>query len=110
MLHIMNKKLMDGVSLGASVDSAALDMSSVKDTCLQITFSSGATGSIGILGSNDDANYGIVASAIAISGSAGTSMVPLSNIGFKFLKISYTRTLGTGTITVIVGGKTSVNT
>lgn len=91
-------KLLDGVSLGATVNSSGLDVTRLIYASIAVEWSGTPTGSLTIEVKNGDSPW--IASSLtqALSGAAGTKMFDFTLLPWEQLRIAYTRTSGTGLI------------
>lgn len=103
-LHLFNNKLIDAQSMGTSITSSSQNMQRVISYAVQVYWT-GTTpiGTFDLQASNDDTNYTSLLSApIAVTGNTGSIMIDVAKRGYGYIKVIYTRTSGTGTITVQV--------
>lgn len=92
------------LDLGASGSTAVQDVSLISMAAVQEVYTGTApTGTIIVEGSNDGVNFNTVDSNAIVL--AGSKMVRISPLEFVYLRVSYTRTSGTGTLTVNISGK-----
>ena len=104
------RKIIDAGDMSGDITSNVLDMGHLKSCSMDVSWSNG-TGVIKIQGSNsnvdadfknlDEINNEIVNPA----GSAGSLLLNLNEIAFRYIRLFYDRTSGTGTMNVIAHGK-----
>lgn len=91
--------MVNAQSMGASFNGTAKQLV-VTGFSIQSVYSGTPSGTLKLQGSNDGTNYDDVPSASsALTGSAGSSLWNLSNIYFKYIRVVWTRTGGTGSVT-----------
>lgn len=93
------------LDLGATGSIAVQDVSLVTMLAVQEVYTGTApTGTILVEGSNDGVNFSTLDSNAITAG--GSKLVRVSPVEFVYLRVSYTRTSGTGTLTVYISSKT----
>jgi hypothetical protein len=105
MRQLFLNTLVDAHSLGASFNSSSLELPLVELLSAQLiwTDSGSLSGTVNLQASNDNTNWVSVGSQ-ALSGSS-TAMINKSDILYKYVRIAYTRTAGSGSLTVLVNAK-----
>lgn len=104
-MRINNKKLIDNVSMGASINSAAQQLDHIYGFSIQLVFTGTPNGSFKMQCSNDDVETGsqvvnwtdVANSAQAIT-AAGDMIYNYDGSHFKWVRLVYTRSSGTGTL------------
>ncbi|MBK7497360.1 MAG: hypothetical protein IPI28_18895 [Candidatus Omnitrophica bacterium] len=100
-------------AMGADFTSDAVDVSLVKDVCLQLSFAgTSPTGTFAVQVSLDNVTYTAL-SLVDAEGAAwtpaaagdGTVIINLSPLPYPFLKVFFDRTSGTGALNGWVFGK-----
>ena len=103
-MPITNQKLVTILAAGDMAGSLTSDPFSVqKDTncAIQAVFSgSTPTGTFHLKASNDGVTYTTIDSADTSISASGDILWNITNIGFAYLELVYTRVSGTGTCTV----------
>ena len=113
---LLKYKIIDAVSMGASITSSAFNSQFLNDIAVQMVFTGTPTGTFTLEGSIDHAEQnGVVTNAgtwttIALdampaSGAAGNILVNLTNIAFPWIRIVYTRVSSTGTLNAYISAK-----
>jgi hypothetical protein len=105
--------VLEAGDMSADVASAAIDMLSLPFGALEAAWTGSPVGTFSVDGSIQN-----VASADLVTtwyptgtaiedpaGAAGSTLINLSGVGFRWLRLSYTRTSGTGSLTVTAFGK-----
>jgi hypothetical protein len=107
MRVLIETPLMSAVSLGASTTSNPVDVTHLSNVAIHLIYTGTPTGTIDVEVSNDSTNWIVLGSpnTVALSGAAGGTLLQLTNIGYYHLRIKYTRTSSTGTLTALLGGK-----
>lgn len=104
-MRVFEYQLVDAESMGASITSDSQQLIQEVVCCVQAVFTGSPVGSIKLQISNDSSNWtDYTGSATSIS-AAGDVAWNLSNIGYRYLRVVYTRTSGTGSLSVTVSGK-----
>lgn len=94
-----------GNMASATLTSLPVTLDNVKGYSIQSVYTGSPVGTLTILGSNTvDGTYTTIGSEIAIA-AAGNSMFVDSIAYYRYLKILYTKTSGTGSITAVLCGK-----
>jgi hypothetical protein len=102
----------------ASLTSLVTDISTLDNIAIEMVFSGSPTGTFAVQGSLDYAQdyMGNVTNAgnwtpltlsptPVSSGSAGTILINLNQLAFPYIRTVYTKTSGTGSLTVFISGK-----
>lgn len=107
-------QLLTNQDMSASVSTAGVDFLSLPYGSIRASWTGTPTGAFKVEGSID--NVPNAASVVnwddtgilvidAPSGSAGASFINLVGIGFRWLRLTYTRSSGTGALNVTIFGK-----
>lgn len=117
-MRLNNENLLDdsgAVSLGADATLKPVWLGYVVNSAIQLVFTGSPTGTFKLQGSNDAGSITSAADAQQYSGvtnwtdvadsefavsAAGDVMWDMQNIGFAWVRVVYTRSSGTGSITV----------
>jgi len=91
----------------ASLTSSIISIQRIDNVAVQLTWTGNAVGTFAVQVSNDQSGWSALdtSGAPSISGTAGTIMLDLNLTSAPYLRVVYTRTSGTGALTVIVSGK-----
>lgn|SRR4051812_28129703 len=105
MRQLFLNTLVDAHSLGASFNSSALELPLVESLSCQLIWTDGGSlsGTAALQGSNDGVNFVDVGTQ-ALSGSS-TAFINKTDVFYKYARIAYTKSAGTGTLSVIVNAK-----
>jgi hypothetical protein len=95
----------------ATCTSSWVEIQAAELVAIQVAYTGSPVGSLVLQGSNDqsvvtslvDTTYD---STIAVA-AAGNSLWNLGNVGFPYIRVLYTKTSGTGTISGTINGKGS---
>lgn len=96
-LHIISS----GDMSAASVSSSAIDVSLQDSIGLELTWTGSPTGTITVNASNNGSNFYALTFTPSLtqpSGSASGIAVALTNYPFTYVKVTYTKSSGTGTL------------
>lgn len=108
--------VINAASMGADITGSPTEIERYKTAGLHFIWS-GGTGAWVIEVSNSDADYrgttnnwvditSLIAGTLTNpAGSAGKDVLGISDLGFKYLRVRYARTSGTGTATVLLTWK-----
>jgi hypothetical protein len=102
----------------SSITSLATNIQYLDNICLEMVFTGSPTGTFSVQGSVDyqqDANGNVtntgnwvpitLSPAPVASGSAGSILIDMNQLSFPYIRVVYTRTSGSGSLTVNIGGK-----
>ena len=93
-------KLWDSASLGASIQTAGLDVTRLIYASIAIDWTGTPTGTIQLQAKNGDSSWiDITGQSQALAGSSGAVMFSLTILPWEQIRLAYARTSGTGTIT-----------
>lgn len=109
VVHRLNIKILDNVDANVSVESDPLNIQSISLYCLQATWDgfSAVNPTITLSGTNSlDESFVQIDSFIPV-GTTGGRLVNVEKAGYAYIKVSYSCTSGSGTITVSINGKVS---
>lgn len=106
-------------SMGASTNSIGIDLNQILNCSIQAVWTGTPTGTLKIQVSNDNVPYGTssnpsanvvnwtdyTGSSQSLSGSAGNFVWNMLDSGYRWIRLVYTRSSGTGTINAAIVGK-----
>ncbi len=113
---IRKAKVIDAVSMAASIISSPSSIQFLDNVCYQAVWSAGAT-PVGVLSvqvsvdyepeKNISGNWDTVILPItpAVSGNSGTYTIDLTQLAAPWCRLVYTRTSGTGTLNAFMSAK-----
>lgn len=99
-----NVKIIDALSMGASIDSPTQDNSESTGYAVHAIWTGAPVGSVSVQGSNDSVNFVEVA-ADDTAGAAGQYLLNVEHQHYRYVRVSYIRTSGTGSLTVYFSAK-----
>lgn len=104
--NYLTQTLVDAHEADENYTSAAIELSELSAVSVQHIWTGNSSGTVTMIvqGSNDGTNYANIDS-YNLSGSAGSTMILLSNPCFVYLRVSVTQSSGVATVTSIVNGK-----
>lgn len=105
---VFNENIITTGSMASSITSTSYDVSEVNNVAVQAVWSSGSTpvGTTTLEASLDDTNYTeITDSSLAVSGNSGSNFYNIQDPGYRYLRLKYNRTSGSGTLNVKISGK-----
>lgn len=102
----INKKVYDADSMATNLDSpeAIVEVSEVGGFCVHAIWTGTPDGTIHIQGSNDGINF-VEINSQATGGAAGQHLLNVERQHYKFVKVNYTATSSTGSLTAYVSAK-----
>lgn len=105
MRQLFLTTLVNAHSLAASFNSSAVELPLVESLSCQLiwTDSGSLSGTVALQGSNDGVNF-VTVGTKSISGN-GTDMINKTDILYKYARIAYTKTAGSGSLSVILNAK-----
>jgi hypothetical protein len=98
-------KVLDGVSMSTSQESSAVDVSLFRNWSCHFSWSGTPVGSLSVDTSPDGTYWTTISgSQRATGGLDGSHVVNFAGSGFRFIKTSFARTSGSGSLTAFVTG------
>lgn len=105
IVHKFKVTLIDNKSMITSQVSTIFDINGCSCYAIQYVWSGfSGTGTCLIEVSNDDINFSQI-DGYAFSGSTGNRMLNVEKAGYSSIRVTYTPSTATGTLTVIANGK-----
>jgi hypothetical protein len=106
-------KIVDAVSMGASINSSGIDLNQQMIYAIQAVWTGTPAGTLKIQVSNDIVPVAssvvnwtdYTGSSQTLSGSAGDFVWNVLNVGYRWMRLVYTRSSSTGTLNVTYSGK-----
>ena len=108
-MRFLNDTVIATQSIAGDVQSAAIDASQMVYATAQIVSTSTAAGTLKLQGSNDfknPTNWNDIPNATASVSSAGAVTIPVTQTCFKWIRVTYTHTSGSGNGTVVLQAQT----
>jgi hypothetical protein len=103
-IFVFNELVFNGTSMAADINSSSIDISESVGYCAHFVWTGSPVGNVIIKGSNDNNNFVQVASQ-ATAGTAGQFLANVEHVHYRYLKVSYSRTSGSGSLTCHVSSK-----
>jgi hypothetical protein len=100
----MNEKVLNGILMTSSQTSAVKDLGEAIGFAAHFIWSGTPTGSVLCEGSNDGVNF-VVVNTQSTGGAAGQHLVNVERMHYKYVRLSYEFTSGTGTLTSHLSAK-----
>lgn len=97
--------LVNGASMAADVTSAAQDLSFYWVFSMQAVFTGSPVGSIELQASNDNVTFTTISGTNTAVSAASNIMWNVENAGYKYVRVFYDATSGTGSLTCTYFGK-----
>lgn len=101
---IIDKKLFDSEALTGDFSSDGVEVSEVGGFALHCFWTGTPTGDLIAEGSNDGTNFVTIVSQ-AVGGAAGQWLLNIERQHYRFMRLSYDFTSGTGALTAILSAK-----
>lgn len=91
----------------ATLTSSSTNIQFLDDIAYQAIWTGTPTGTLTIEASLDNSNWATITTTFTSNpaGSASNSVANVPTAGYSYLRVKYTRTSGTGTLTIYVAGK-----
>lgn len=111
MAQFIQKQIVTAGDMSATINGAAIDLDQIYGFSVQAIWSGTPTGTLGLQFSNDIAQGGAAPtnwtadSTQALSGSAGSYMWNIWPANYRWVRLVYTKTSGTGTLNATYVGK-----
>ncbi len=103
---MISSKLINAQDASVNITSAGVDLGNITHYSFEGVFSSATlNGNFKLQVSNDDVNYIDLAGASDTITSGGSSLINISDAGYRYVRCVWTATSGTGTLTVQFIGK-----
>lgn len=106
-MNVVNKKVVNQQSLGASFNGAAILVDQVYGFSMHMIYTGTPNGTLKIQCSNDVTtnellvtNWSDITGASAAITTAGNTFFNVDQVYFKWIRVTYTRTSGTGALDV----------
>jgi hypothetical protein len=109
--YIFHQEIANNISMASSFTSDPYDINRVKGLTVQFFWENGSSpvGTMDIFASNlqnEASSYqSILSSPVNLSGNMGNQLFNISEPYYKYVKIVYTRTSGSGQLSVVLNGK-----
>ncbi len=107
-IHLFNVKTFDAADMSTSLDGDIINIQQANGYAIQIVWANGSSpvGEVDVQASNDGVTFvSILPSVFAISGNSGASLLNVEDAKYGFIKVVYTRTSGSGDLTVHVNAQ-----
>lgn len=108
-MRVLNDALSEAQAGATSFDSTAIEVGHIAFAALQAQWTGTVAGTLQVQASCDPAaptNWNdLSGKSLTPSGSAGSGLVELANMGYRWLRVTWTRTGGSGAITLRLNGK-----
>jgi hypothetical protein len=107
-MRVLATTLFSAGNAGGTITSSAVSVEHLLNGCIQAVFSGGGSpvGSLAVEAGNDGTTFLALGGSATVAISAdGTNLIHLSNMGYKWIRLKYTRTSGTGTLVASLHAK-----
>lgn len=104
-MRVFKYDLASATSMGASFNSASQQLVQEVVCCIQAVFTGTPNGTFKLQISNDNTNWSDYTGSDYAITTAGNVAWNVSNIGFNYLRVVYTRSSGTGSCSITISGK-----
>lgn len=104
-MRVFEYQLVSAHSMAESYTSPSQSLNQTSMCCVQAVFSGVPVGSLKLQISNDNSNWSDYTGSDYAVTTAGNVSWNVSNIGFQYIRVVYTRTSGTGSLSITVNGK-----
>lgn len=100
----LNIKTLDAHTMGASFSGSSVDLAEVDNYAVHIIWTGAPVGNLQVEASNDNSNF-VAVDTTAAGGGAGQRIYNVAGAGYRYVRVSYTFTSGSGTVTAYISGK-----
>lgn len=91
--------LISAANAGANYTSTQLDLGDIFNLSIQVTFSSNTlNGSLNLEGSNDNSSYTTITGSTQAITSGASHMWGITNATYRYIRVVWTQSSGTGTL------------
>lgn len=97
--------LMSAGDMSGNLSSTPVELTFLIDYAIQAVYTGSPVGALTLEASVDGTNYTTVTDSSSAVSSASNTMWNVQNAGYKWVRVNYTRTSGTGSLTVKFFGK-----
>lgn len=104
---IINERVIDTTSMGATIIGTSKDLGESNGFAAHFIWSGSPVGSVQVEASNDGTNF-IAVNTQATGGSSGQHLYNQELCRWKYVRLSYSRTSGTGTLDAYLSAKVGV--
>jgi hypothetical protein len=108
--NIPNSTLMNAVAVSGTTTyhSSSLGLDTIRNAALQISWTGAMVGTLVVEGSVDGVSFFDIGASIPTqpAGTPSGDLLNIVDVGFRYLRVSYTNASSTGSLTVIGMGKT----
>lgn len=105
-LFVINKKILNAVSMAANTTSEVVDIAEVTGYCVHAIWTGAPVGNIDVCGSNDGINF-VSINTQAAGGAAGQLLLNVERQHYRYMWVEYAFTSGTGSLTCYLSAKRS---
>lgn len=102
-IFVINSHLVSAEAMTGTITSSMMDIAELSGFAAHAIFTGAPVGTLSISASNDGTNFKAVGSQ-AVSG-AGQYMLNVDRAHYRYIRVEYAFTSGTGTLDVYVSGK-----
>ena len=99
-----NNKIFDANTMTSTLTSATQDIAEAGGYCSHSIFTGTPTGTLTVEASNDGVNFSIV-HTLALTGSAGQDLYNADKPHYRYVRVKYTFSSGTGSLTTYFSSK-----
>lgn len=103
-LFVINQKVFNAQSMTSTATSETLDIAETIGFCVHAIWTGTPVGNLTYEGSNDSINF-VVLTTQAAGGAAGQWLSNAEHQHFRYLRVKYTATSSTGSLTCYVSAK-----
>lgn len=105
-LHLSNKEIITAGDMSSDVESSAQNMNKAVTYSIHAVWTGTPTGDLDVIVSNDGTNFtSLLDSVVATGGAAGQAFFEVTTVSHAEVKLKYTSTSGSGTLTAKLNAK-----
>ncbi len=103
-IFVLNRPLFTNQSLTSTVSSDIVDLAETLGYAIHAIWTGSPDGTISVQGGNDGINF-VEVDSIVTGATSGQHLLNVEKHHYRYVKIVYTATSGTGSLTLYISGK-----
>jgi hypothetical protein len=103
-IFILNQQVYNAQSMSADITSSGIEVAGLGGFAVHFIWTGTPTGSVSVEASNDNSNF-VQIDTQAFVTTDGQHLLNVERPHYKYIRLKYTRTTGTGALTAYVSGK-----
>jgi len=103
-IFVLNRQLFTNQSLSSTVSSDIVDLAETLGYAIHAIWTGAPVGDISVQGGNDGINF-VEIDSVATGGVSGQHLLNVEKHHYRYVRIQYISTSGTGSLTLYISGK-----